>query len=133
LQKIKAYNPHRYLPFSNNRRAAMISSPGEARLLLNKWMSDKSRVLAFIKTGPVICRLEGLISRTDDTDEGAVLFRSEEDFIIFHLGCAVGYGESLEMPEHFEDAETEDCKKWKSGLTLTYPEGVALIFCTMED
>jgi hypothetical protein len=110
----------------------MISSPEEARLLLNKLMIDSSRVLAFASTATFgfLARVEGTITRRDE--DGTFWLSSGDNFIGFNLDCIIGYTEQGEMPHTFENVIADEVKKWTTTLLLKYSSGERLALCSMD-
>jgi hypothetical protein len=112
----------------------MISSPEEARLLLNKWRSTSVRVLVFVSNSPsppadFMVRLEGLV--TGIAPEGTILVESDENFIMFRLSDA-NYQESVEISANLDQLFAHQKKKWKAALCFNHAHSTVL-FCTEEE
>ncbi len=112
----------------------MISSPEEARLLLNKWRSESARVLVLVSNFPsppadFTVRLEGLV--TAIVPEGTVVVESGENFIMFRLSDA-NYQESVEVSANLDQLFAHQKKKWKAALCFSHTHSTVL-FCTVEE
>jgi hypothetical protein len=114
----------------------MISSPEDARLLLNKWMRESARLVAFVSTVPTppadfAVRLEGCVTRVEEGPDMVVLFESGEDFIMFRLSEVIEYSESIEHSANLAQVLARERQKWVAALCLTYAHST-LLFCTNE-
>jgi hypothetical protein len=113
----------------------MISSPEDALLLIKKWRSGSAKVLAFISPPDkaFVSRFEGLIAGIDEA-KFAVRLQSGEDFILFNLlSCKIGYGEAVDMASTFDEAQSDEARKWEATLCLVYNGRTAIVLCTMEE
>ena len=112
----------------------MISSPEEARLLLNKWRSEAVRLVAFITTFPsppadLVIRLDGFVTAiTERGESGAVIFESGENFIMFRLSEVIEYKESVEMSADLPQLMAREKQRWRAALCLSYSH-TTLVFC----
>jgi hypothetical protein len=114
----------------------MISSPEEARLLLNKWTNESARIVAFLSSFPsppadFVVRLEGKFTKVEP-ETGTVLFESEEDFMMFRLNDAIEYRESFDHSANLPQVLARERTKWTAALCLTYKSST-LVFCTHEE
>src|SRR5947209_20270617 len=95
----------------------MISSVEEAVLLLKKWRTDSSRVIALIGRESMIVRLEGAV---DLVEPGSFSIVSGGSFIYASLsGCTVNYAGSKEFEEMMKDHLPSN---WESCIHLEFPE-----------
>jgi hypothetical protein len=82
----------------------MVTSPEEAQLLLNKWMIESARLVAFAASieppANFVVRLIGSVSRIEE-ETGTVLFESESDFIVFRLADVIEYKDQLKYRPTF--------------------------------
>lgn len=109
----------------------MRSSPEEARLLLNKWMRESVRLVAFIssvsKPAEFVVRLEGSVTSVGGED-GASLFESGDNFIMFTLSNVINYSEGVEIGSTLDDVLAFKRQQWSATLGLGY-EHETLVFC----
>jgi hypothetical protein len=95
----------------------MISNVEEALLLLKKWKTESSRVIALIGRRSMIVRLEGVVGLVTDDSFSVV---SGESFIYVSLsGCTVNYAGTAELEETMKDHLP---KNWESSIHLEFPE-----------
>jgi len=111
----------------------MISSAEEARLVLNKWKADSSRVVGFASSATLgfSARVGGTITKSDDIGATFCL-ASATDFIFFNLPGVIGYGEQQELADSLSQAIANEVQKWTTILFLKYANGERLVLCSMD-
>jgi hypothetical protein len=120
----------------------MITSVDEAKLLLNKWISSSTSVVAvFAMAFPerlppnatgFLCRLTGKITGIDAT--GTFVFAPEsgkDDFLIGALsGCGLGYSGSIPSLSTMFNLPLP--KDWDSALYIVFPNTATLVLFAAE-
>jgi hypothetical protein len=102
-------------PKSRSRETTnlMISNVEEVLLLLKKWKTESSRVIALIGRRSMIVRLEGAVGLVTENSFSIV---SGESFIYVLLsGCAVNYAGTAELEEMMKDHLP---KNWESSIRV---------------
>jgi hypothetical protein len=111
----------------------MRTSPEEALLILNKWRSASSRLIAFVTSpsGPpadFAVRLEGVVTRIE-SETGVVLFKSGDNFIMCRLSDVIEYNESIEsLAAELSQVLGLQRQEWKTVLCLVYSRAT-ILFC----
>jgi hypothetical protein len=117
----------------------MISSPAEARILLNKWITESAFVCALTVTwdshdgkpdmaSGLVSRLLGKLS-TDGSDVFS-LFNDKDDFVVFSIkDCSFGYEGSYAIPDVIAKRIP---KNWDAVLNLRYPSDAMILLFAVE-
>jgi hypothetical protein len=124
----------------------MITSLDEAKLLLNKWISSSTLVVAVLAiafpdrlppnaTG-VTLRLSGRITGMDETGTFMLVpssATSSDDFLLVAIpGCGFGFSGSIPIPPIFNNPLNLFPDKWESTLYIVFPNTDALILFAPE-
>jgi hypothetical protein len=121
----------------------MISADEEARMLLNKWISEASPIVAIQAfpfplpdrsqmTSCSVARISGRITSLDST--GVFVLRGEQtdDFLIASVeGCSFGY-EGKNIPLLSQSDFIKWPEDWDSLLYVQFPGGGALALYAVE-
>jgi hypothetical protein len=124
----------------------MITSLDEAKLLLNKWISSSTLVVAVFAvafpdrlppnaTGLTL-RLSGRITGMDTTGTFMLVpssATSSDDFLLVAIpGCGFGFSGSIPIPAMFNAPLKLSPENWESTLYIVFPDGQVLILFAPE-
>ena len=108
----------------------MISSPEEAILLLDKWCSEATRLLAVGSLEGILLRISGVIQALESDGTFVLGVLENDDFIMMSLAqCKLGFDTpAVNLPDVLKKLLPKD---WTSLLVLRFPkETTIMLFST---